>query len=162
MNYEIRIISEEDTIKSKIYENLDSAINVAQSVYNNFINFDFGDEIVVAEANSKDKKYLWANGKRIIEDLKVGDIVKVVDEQQGYTTYVDFMTTYGTKKDCGGWVYNKPIPDDCGSAYEIVCIAPHIDRPNEGNLAIIKSYNKYNPPFLPSVYIVHIEGLKKV
>ena len=78
MNYEIRIISEEDTIKSKIYENLDSAINVAQSVYNNFINFDFGDEIVVAEANSKDKKYLWANGKRIIEDLKVGDIVKVV------------------------------------------------------------------------------------
>ena len=28
--------------------------------------------------------------------------------------------------------------------------------------ASIKSYNKYNPPFLPSVYIVHIEGLKKV
>ena len=160
MNYEIRIIGEEDTIKSKVYDDLETAIAVAEYIYNDFMDLDFGDEIVVAEANSKDKKYLWANGEKIIEELKVGDIVKVVDMGKEYTTYADFMATYGTKKDCCGWVYDKPIPNDCNSKYEIVCIAPHLDRPNEGNLAIIKNHCNY--AYLPSTYIIHIDGLRKI
>ena len=84
MKYEIKIISEEDTVKSKPYEDLDKAIEVADKMFNDFVNTDFGDEIVVVEENSKDKKYYWANGKTLIDIISIGDYVKISNKGQIY------------------------------------------------------------------------------
>lgn len=155
MKYEIRIISEEDTVKSKTFEDLDKAIEIADKIYNDFLDLDFGDEIVVVEENSKDKKYYWANGKTLTEELKVGDIVKIIDNGCSYTTYGDFMLKYGSKEDCCYWKYNE-IPKENDVLYEIICIENHCDR--EEKLAIVRSRTDY----YEQVYIMGIKGLKKV
>lgn len=158
MKYEIRIISEEDIVKSKTYEDLDKAIEVADKMFNDFVNTDFGDEIVVAEENSKDKKYLWANGKTLIEELKVGDTVKVVENGKSFTTYTEFMTTYGTKEQCCLWDRNI-LPKEDNTIYKILNIAEHLDRPNFYNkLAIIQEVGCYEG----KVYIIEIDGLRKI
>lgn len=155
MKYEIRIISEEDTIKSKPYEDLDKAIEIADKIFNDFVNTDFGDEIVIAEENSKDKKYYWANGKRLITEIKIGDIVKVVDSGRTYSTYYDFMLRYGTKEDCLGWEYGKSPSTNTSAIYEVVNIQDHTIQ-NYGKLAIIKELSNFG---VPKVYIIHTEGL---
>lgn len=157
MKYEIRIISEEDTVKSKPYEDLNKAIEIADKIFNNFANTDFGDEIIVVEENSKDKKYYWANGKILIEELKVGDIVRIIDNGYSYTTYGDFMLKYGSKEDCCYWKHNE-LPKQNDVLYEIICIENHSDG-NEEKLAIIRSRTEY---YYEQVYIMGIKGLKKV
>lgn len=158
MKYEIRIISEEDTIKSKPYEDLNKAIEIADKMFNDFVNTDFGDEVVVVEENSKDKKYLWANGKTLIQELKVGDKVKVVDNGKSFTTYTEFMTTYGTKEQCCLWDRNV-APQEDNTIYKILNIADHLDRPNLYNkLAIIQQIGLSEG----RVYIIEIDGLKKI
>ena len=157
MKYEIRIISEEDTIKSKPYEDLDKAIEVADKIFNDFVNTDFGDEIVVVKENSKDKEYYWANGKTLIQELKIGDTVRVVDNGKSFTTYTEFMTTYGTKEQCCLW--NRDVaPIEDNTIYKILNIAEHLDRPNFYNkLAIIQEMGYIEG----KVYIIEIDGLKK-
>lgn len=156
MNYEIRIISEEDTIKSKTYEDLDKAIEIADKMFNDFVNTDFGDEIVICEENKKDK-YYWANGKKIVEELKVGDIVKVVDNGCTYSTYMDFMIEYGTKQNCCEWVRGEN-PQENEDKYEVMCIAPHITRfETDGEIAIIRKLDYCN-----KTYIVGLKGLQKI
>ena len=157
MKYEIRIINEEDTVKSRPYDDLDKAIEIADKMFNNFVNADFGDEIVVVEENSKDKKYYWANGKKLITELKIGDIVKVVDRGAIYSTYYDFILTYGTKEDCLGWEYGKS--PSFNAKYKIVAIADHISRPSENKLAIIKDLSGH---CVSNVYIIGVEGLQKI
>ena len=156
MKYEIRIISEEDTVKSKVYDDLDKAIEIADKIYKDFVNLDFGDEIVVVEENKKDKKY-WANGKKLIEEIKIGDRVKVVDGGATYSTYYDFILTYGTKEDCLGWEYSKN--PSINGEYEVVNIADHISRPSEDKLAIIRDLSGY---FVSRVYIIGVKGLQKI
>ena len=157
MNYEIKIISEEDTIKSRTYEDLDKAIEIADKMFNDFVNTDFGDEIVVTEENSKDKKYYWANGKQLITNIKVGDIVKVVNSGYSYSTYEGFMLTYGTKEDCCNWVkYENPQENE--DKYEVMCIAPHPTRfEADGEIAIIRALDYHN-----KTYIIGLKGLQKV
>ena len=152
MNYEIRIISEEDTVKSKVYEDLDKAIEIADKIYNDFIDLDFGDEIVVCEENKKDKKY-WANGKTLITEFKIGDIVKVVDRGLTYSTYYDFMKAYAPKENCLGWEYGKS--PSLNTKYKIVAIANHIDS----KLAIIEEKGVYP---IPKTYIIGIRGIEKI
>lgn len=156
MKYEIRIISEEDTIKSKPYEDLDKAIEVADSIYQNFVNSDFGDEIVIAEENSKDKKYYWANGQTLVEELKVGDIVKIINNGDSYTTYTEFMTQYATPTQCCLWDYNS-VPKQDETQYIIRGIALHSDR--DKKLAIIQNY--YRGEF-GEIYLMGVEGLQKI
>lgn len=158
MNYEIRIISEEDTVKSKVYEDLDLAIDVAQSIYNNFINLGFGDEIVVVEENSKDKEYYWANGKPLIQELKIGDKVKVTNSGATYSTYYEFIFGYGSKIDCVCWNYGASPKTTEEKIYEIVFIGQHPLRQVETKLAIIKEEN------LPwgQTYVIGIEGIHKI
>lgn len=157
MKYEIKIISEEDTIKSKPYEDLDKAIEIADKMFNDFVNTDFGDEVVVVEENSKDKEYLWANGKKVIEELKVGNKVRVIDNGKSFTTYLEFMTTYGTKEQCCLWDRNV-APQEDGTIYEILNIADHLDRNDYNKLAIIQEVGYCEG----KVYIIEIDGLKKV
>lgn len=157
MKYEIRIISEEDTVKSRTYEDLDKAIEIADKMFNDFVNTDFGDEIVIVEENSKDKKYYWANGKKIVEELKVGDRVKVVNSGATYSTYYDFILTYGTKQNCLGWEYGKT--PSLNTEYKIVAIADHILRPTDGKLAIIEAIDGY---FISKAYIIGLKGLQKI
>ena len=156
MKYEIRIISEEDTIKSKPYEDLDKAIEIADSIYQNFVNSDFGDEIVVVKENSKDKKYYWANGKTLIEELKVGDIVKIINNGDSYTTYTEFMTQYATPTQCCLWDYNS-VPKEDETQYIIRGITHH--PRGDRKLAIIQNY--YRGEF-GKIYLMGVEGLQKI
>ena len=153
MKYEIRIISEEDTIKSKPYEDLKQAIEIADSIYQNFVNSDFGDEIVVVEENSKDKKYRWANGKTLIEELQVGDTVVIANSGAIYSTYVKFMEQYASKEQCCHWDIGT-VPQFTHLC-EILCIAPH-ERQSEGNLAIIQE-----KLYSGKVYLINVNGLRK-
>lgn len=153
MKYEIRILSEEDTVKSKVYDDLDKAIEIADKIYNDFLDLDFGDEIVVCEENKKDKKY-WSNGKQIIEEIKIGDIVEIIDEGATYSTYYDFMMEYGTKKNCLGWTYNNSPSVE--KNYRVVNIANHLSR--DIKLVIIEEIDTY----LPKAFIIGIEGVKKI
>ena len=157
MNYEIRIIGEEDTIKSKVYDNLETAIAIAEHIYNDFMDLDFGDEIVVAEEKSKGKDYFWANGKVIINKIQVGDAVVIRDSGKTYSTYYDFMVENATPLECCFWGYGK-APEETQDVYEVIHIAPHSARPTEGDLAIIRSKGS----MYGKVYIIHIDGLKKV
>ena len=156
MNYEIRIISEEDTVKSKVYEDLDKAIEIADKIYNDFIDLDFGDEIVVCEENKKDKKY-WANGKKLCTEIKIGDTVTIIDDGKAYTTYYDFMLQYGTKNSCLGWQYGKS--PSTYSEYRVLTIADHIARPNEDKLAIIEEISGHS---INKTYIIGLKGLRKI
>ena len=119
---------------------------------------DFGDEIVVVKENSKDKEYYWANGKTLTQELKVGDKVRVVDNGKSFTTYTEFMTTFGTKEQCCLWNRDIPPKED-NTIYKILNIAEHLDRPNCYNkLAIIQEMG-YSEG---KVYIIEIDGLKKI
>ena len=158
MNYEIKIISEEDSIKSRTFEDLDKAIEVAEKMFNDFVNTDFGDEIVVVEENSKDKKYLWANGKKIVEKLKIGDKVKVTDSGATYSTYYDFMLDYGSKTDCLCWNYGASPKTTEEKIYEIVFIGQHPLRQVGTKLAIIKEENLT----WGQTYVIGIEGIHKI
>ena len=155
MKYEIKIISEEDTIKSRTFEDLDKAIEVADSIYQNFVNTDFGDEIVVAD-DLQNKTY-WANGKKLIANIKVGDIVKVVNSGCTYSTYMDFMIDYGTKQNCCEWAKGEN-PQENGDKYEVICMAPHPTRfEADGEIAIIRALDYHN-----KTYIIGLKGLQKV
>lgn len=157
MNYEIRIISEEDTIKSKPYEDLDKAIEIADKMFNDFVNTDFGDEIVVVEENKKDKKY-WANGKTLDRPLMIGDKVKIIDRGQTYSTYEDFMLAHATKKLCCRWdmgVTPKNY-ENTSKIYTVRALAMH--EYNGETLAIIEDETEY----YASVYIVGSRGLQFV
>ena len=154
MKYEIRIISEEDTVKSKVYDDLDKAIEIAEKIYEDFVNLDFGDEIVIVEENKKDKKY-WANGKQIIEEIKIGDVVKIIDRGETYSTYDDFMMEYGTKRNCLGWDYNKSPSAE--KNYKVINIANHLSR--NIKLAIIEEIGIC---YLPKTFIIGLEGLQKI
>ena len=156
MKYEIRIISEEDTVKSKPYDNLDKAIKIAEKIYNDFIDLDFGDEIVVAEENKKNGGYYWTNGEQLIFSLQIGDKVKVIDNGKTYSTYQDFMIEYGTKEDCCNWCKGKN-PCENAHTYEIINIATHPLRATDGQLAIIRNVDYTN-----ETYIVGVKGLAKV
>lgn len=158
MKYEIKIISEEDTVKSKVYDDLDKAIEIAERMLNDFVNTDFGDEVIITEANNyKPSKYLWANGKKLNQELKIGDKVIVVDNGAIYSSYYDFMLTYGTKQDCLGWTYgNSPLYN---TTYEVVHIADHLLRPQENKLAIIKEVENV---YTPKTYIIGLRGLQKI
>ena len=158
MKYEIRIISEEDTVKSKAYEDLDKAIEVADKMFNDFANLDFGDEIVVAKENSKDKKYYWANGKTLIQELKVGDTVKAVNDGETYSTYYEFMLDYGDKTDCLGWSYGKSPSNNEEKIYKITFIGQHSRGDTETKLAIIKEAGC----FFGQTYVIGIEGIHKI
>ena len=157
MKYEIRIISEEDTIKSRTYEDLDKAIEIADKMFNDFVNTDFGDEIVICEENKKDK-YYWANGKTLIDIVSIGDYVKMVDKGQIYSTYCAFMEKYATKEQCCIWDYgNESIHRiDANTKFIVLNIQPHFDRPHEGNLAIVKNLTNDNG----KAYLIHTRGLK--
>ena len=158
MKYEIRIISEEDTIKSRTYEDLDKAIEIADKMFNDFVNTDFGDEIVVAEENSKDKKYYWANGKTLERPLRIGDKVKIIDKGQTYSTYANFMTTHATKELCCRW--NMGIAPknykEAPKIYIVRALAMH--ETNGETLAIIENEDDY---YL-NVYIIGVRGLQFV
>ena len=156
MKYEIRIISEEDTVKSKVYDDLNKAIEIADKIYNDFIDLDYGDEIVVVEANNKNSAYYWGNGKQFIYSLSIGDKVKVIDNGKTYSTYQDFMIEYGTKEDCCNWVKHK-TPQENEDVYEIINIATHPLRETAGQLAIIR-----NVDYTQDTYIVGVKGLAKV
>ena len=152
MKYEIRIISEDDTIKSKPYEDLDKAIEIADSIYQNFVNSDFGDEIVVAEEN-KPQKYLWANGKTLDRPLKIGDKVRVKDNGETYSTYEKFMVAHATKELCCRWNMGK-TPNNNDKIYIVRTLAMHED--NGETLAIIEDEDAY----YASVYIIGSRGLE--
>lgn len=158
MKYEIRIISEEDTIKSKTYEDLNKAIEIADKMFNDFVNLDFGDEIVVVEENSKDKKYYWANGKLLMPELKVGDKVKVINDGETYSTYYEFILDYGNKTDCLCWSYGESPSSNEGKIYEIIFIGQHPLREKETKMAIIK---EAGCP-LGQTYIIGIKGIRKI
>ena len=157
MKYEIRIISEEDTIKSKPYEDLDKAIEVADKMFNDFVNTDFGDEIVVVEEN-KPQKYLWANGKTLDRPLKIGDKVRVKDNGETYSTYEKFMVAHATKELCCRWDMGNTPKNyaNTPTIYTVRALAIHED--NGKTLAIIEDENRY---YL-SVYIVGSRGLEIV
>ena len=158
MKYEIRIISEEDTIKSKPYEDLGKAIEIADKMFKDFVNTDFGDEIVVVKENSKDKKYYWANGETLERPLRIGDKVKIIDKGQTYSTYENFMTTHATKELCCRW--NMGIAPknykEAPKIYIVRALAMHEN--NGGTLAIIEDEDTY---YL-SVYIIDTRGLQLV
>ena len=156
MKYEIKIITEEDTVKSKTYEDLDKAIEIAEKIYEDFIDLGFGDEIVIVEENKKGK-YYWANGKRLVDNIKVGDIVKVVHSGHTYSTYMDFMIEYGTKQNCCEWVRGEN-PQENEDKYEVVFIAPHMTRfETDGEIAIIRSLDYHH-----KTYIIGLKGLQKI
>ena len=158
MKYEIRIISEEDTIKSRTYEDFDEAIEIAERMLNNFVNTDFGDEIIVTEENNyKPSKYLWANGKILTEELKVGDIVKIIDNGKSYTNYIEFMTQYATPTQCCVWDCGV-IPSADETQYIIRSIALH-ERQYEGELAIIQNYHRGE---FGKIYLMGVKGLQKI
>jgi hypothetical protein len=158
MKYEIRIISEEDTIKSRTYEDFGEAIEIAEIMLNDFVNTDFGDEIIITEENNyKPSKYLWANGKILIEELKVGDIVKIIDKGKTYTNYTEFMTQYATPTQCCVWDYNV-VPNADETQYVIRGIALH-ERQYEGKLAIIQEHYRGE---LGKIYLMNVKGLRKI
>lgn len=159
MKYEIRIISEEDTIKSRTYEDLKQAIEIADGIYQNFVNNDFGDEIVIAEENSKDKKYYWANGKTLIDIISIGDYVKMINKGQTYSTYRAFMEKYATKEQCCLWDYGNATIDrvDANTKFIVLNIQPHLDREYEGNLAIVKDTSS---DVYGRIYLIHTRGLQ--
>ena len=154
MTYEIRIISEEDTVKSRPYEDLDSAIRIAEKIYNDFLDMDFGDEVVI---NTTDNLYntLWANGKLFEEEIKIGDRVRIFNNGESYTTYQEFMIKYGTKEDCCNWDKGN-VPSNNETIYEVKNIAPHGNNTNE-EVAIISSLNH---PF--RTYMIGTKGLRKI
>jgi hypothetical protein len=94
----------------------------------------------------------------LITELRVGDKVRVVDNGKSFTTYAEFMTTYGTKEQCCLW--NKNIlPKEDGTIYKILNIAEHLDRPNDySKLAIFQEMGCCEG----KVYIIEIDGLKKI
>ena len=153
MNYEIKIISEEDTIKSKEYDNYDTAIEIADHIYRNMLNTDYGDEIVVNPINNKDN-YIWANGKIINRPLKIGDKVKIIDNGQTYSTYENFMIAHATKELCCRWNMGKTPNND--KIYIVRTLAMHGN--NGETLAIIEDENEY----YASVYIIGSRGLQFV
>lgn len=158
MKYEIRIISEEDTIKSRTYEDFDEAIEIAERMLNNFVNTDFGDEIVVTEeSDNRASKYLWANGKILIEESKVGDIVKIIDNGKTYTNYIEFMTLHATPSQCCLWDYDT-VPSADETQYIIRNIALH-ERQYEGKLAIIQNYHRGE---FGKIYLMNVKGLQKI
>lgn len=159
MKYEIRIISEEDTIRSRTYEDFDEAIEIAEIMLNDFVNTDFGDEIIITEENNyKPSKFLWANGKILIEELKVGDIVKIINNGKTYTTYTEFMTLHATPTQCCLWGYDT-IPNENETQYIIRNIALHSNQ-SEGKLAIIQEH--YRGEEFGKIYLLGIEGLRKI
>lgn len=157
MNYEIRIISEEDTIKSKEYDNYDTAIEIADHIYRNMLNTDCGDEIVVNPINNKDN-YIWANGKIINRPLKIGDKVKIIDRGHTYSTYESFMVAHATKELCCRW--NMGITpknyEDTPKIYTVKELAMHEN--NDDTLAIIEDEDEY----YACVYIISSRGLEIV
>lgn len=158
MKYEIRIISEEDTIRSRTYENFDEAIEIAEIMFNDFVNTDFGDEIIITEENNyKASKYLWANGKILIEELKVGDIVKIIDNGQTYANYEEFMTQYATPTQCCFWDYGT-VPNADETQYAIRGITPH-PRLGGIKLAIIQDCRRGE---LGKIYLMGVKGLQRI
>lgn len=154
MKYEIKIISEEDTVKSKPYEDLDKAIEIADKMFNDFVNTDFGDEIVVAD-DLQNKTY-WANGKLIYRPLQIGDVVKIKNSGQTYSTYKEFMVANATKELCCDW--NKGVTprnfEENNKLYTIEALGMH----NNGytQVAVIKEKDSYGL----CVYMVGTEGLE--
>lgn len=158
MKYEIRIISEEDTIRSRTYEDFGKAIEIAERMLNDFVNTDFGDEIVVTEeSDNRASKYLWANGKILTEELKVGDIVKIIDNGKSYTNYIEFMTLHATPSHCCLWDYGT-VPSADETQYIIRGIALHL-RESEGKLAIIQNYHRGE---FGKIYLMGVKGLQKI
>ena len=154
MNYLVRIISEEDTIKSKVYDDYFKAVDIAKYIYENMVDIDYGDEIVVVEEN-KPQKYLWANGKTLERPLKIGDKVKIIDRGQTYSTYEDFMIAHATKELCCRWNMGK-TPNNNDKIYIVRTLAMHEN--NGETLAIIEDEDTY---YL-NVYIVGSSGLEIV
>lgn len=154
MKYEIRIISEEDTVKSKPYDDYFKAVDIAKYIYENMVDIDYGDEVVVVEED-KPKKYLWANSKTLDRPLVIGDRVKIKDNGQTYSTYEDFMLAHATKELCCRWNQGK-TPNNNDKIYTVRTLAMH--GHNGETLAIIEDENEYNL----SVYIIGVRGLEIV
>lgn len=154
MKYEIRIISEEDTIKSKTFEDLDKAIEIADKMFNDFVNTDFGDEIVIKD-DLQNKTY-WANGKLIYRPLQIGDVVKIKDSGQTYSTYKEFMVVNATKELCCDW--NKGVNPKNFEENEKLYIIEALGMHNDGytQIAVIKEKDGCGL----CVYMVGTQGLE--
>lgn len=153
MSYEVKIISEEDTVKSKTYEDLNKAIEIADKIFSDFLSTDFGDEIVVNDLH--DKTY-WANGKTIFRPFQIGDVVKIKNSGQTYSTYKEFMVANVTKELCCDW--NKGVNprnfEENNKLYTIEFLGMHKDGYTE--IAVIKEKDAYGL----CVYMVGTEGLE--
>ena len=157
MKYEIRIISEEDTIKSKPYDDYSKAVDIAKYIYENMADIDYGDEVVVVEEN-KPKKYLWANGETLERPLIIGDKVKIIENGHTYSTYERFMIAHATKELCCRWNMGATPENykDAPKIYTIKALAMHEN--NGETLAIIEDENDYKM----NVYIISSRGLEIV
>lgn len=154
MKYEIRIISEEDTVKSKTYEDLDKAIEIADKIFNDFLDIDFGDEIVIKD--DLQNKIYWANGKIIYRPFQIGDVVKIKDSGLTYSTHKKFMVANATKELCCDW--NKGVNprnfEENEKLYTIEALGMHGDGYTQ--IAVIKERDSYGL----CVYMVDVNGLE--
>lgn len=84
--------------------------------------------------------------------IKIGDIVKIIDNEHAYTEYKTWIGEYLQFKDIVKFQYSKmPKNGLCG---EVIAIDSHLQIPERVLVAIKTNDNK--------VYLLDIEGVKKV
>lgn len=93
--------------------------------------------------------------------MKEGDRVKVIDCGKCYTTFERFMLRYRNKIDSTvfwryrynqSYYYFYEVDKDYG--FTVRFVANHIDRPEDGKLAVISNDR--------DTFLIHVEGLQKI
>lgn len=112
-------------------------------------NFDIGIGIEEAFKKLNEKRKADEEARK---PIKVGDMVKVVDIGQSYTTYTDWCYKNLPFNFVKQYVYSAT--PYTGTVGKVVCIAPHLHAKNCKIVAIQDNKNR--------IYLIGESGLKKV
>lgn len=112
-------------------------------------NFDIGTGIDEAFKKLNEKRKADEEARKAI---KVGDMVKVVDNGQSYTTYTNWCYQNLPFNLVKQYAYH--VTPYMGTLGKVVCIAPHLDNNGVKVVAIQDNKNR--------IYLIKESGLKKV
>lgn len=91
--------------------------------------------------------------------IKVGDLVKIVDNLHSYTAYCDWLIRNDVDAELMCQYQLRNYPDEDNTTYVVERIAPWSE--DGGELLYLIRSNEYHP-VLSRVYLMGIEGLEKV
>lgn len=112
-------------------------------------------EIGIAKCNPEDKFSLETGAKLAIErmfGIHVGDVVRVVNEGKGYSTYINFFDHHNLSSEITArYAYKEYLTD--GHRAKVIAIYPH--ESNGDRIAVLSATNN-------KIYLVGVEGLERI